>query len=89
MHKKLLHAYANQPDLLDELQFLESELCDIDHGDKELTYHPGKKCVLHQFKDEWELEYVALQHWSDHVGARFTMTEEPDKKGWFSAFILL
>ena len=89
MHKKLIHAYANQPDLLDELEFLESELHDISHDDQALTYHQGKKCVLHQFSEEWDLEFIVLQHWSDHVGAQFTITEEPDKKGLFSAFILL
>lgn len=89
MHKKLLLAYGNQPNLLDELELLEAELHDIDHDDMALTYHPGRKCVLHQFKEEWDVEYIVLQHWADHVGAHFTMTEEPDKKGFFSAFILL
>lgn len=89
MHKKLLHAYANQPDLLDELELLEAELHDIDHDAIALTYDQGKKCVLHQFSEEWDIEFVILQHWADHVGANFTITEEPDKKGLFSAFILL
>ena len=89
MHQKLIHAYANQPDLLDELEMLETELHDIAHDEMALTYHQGKHCVLHQFKDEWDLEYIVLRHWADHVGADFSITEEPDKKGMFSAFILL
>lgn len=89
MHKNLLHAYANQPDLLDELEFLEAELQDIEHDDMALTYNQAKKCIQHQFREEWELEYIVLRHWSDHVGANFQITEEPDKKGFFSAFILL
>ncbi len=89
MHRSVIRAFANQPDLLDELHLLEEELHDIEHDDLSLKYNPGKKCIVHQFKDEWEVEYAVLQHWSDHVGATFTMTEEPDKKGLFSAFILL
>ena len=89
MHKKLLQAYGNQPNLLDELELLEAELQDIEHDAQALTYHSGKKCVLHQFSQEWDVEYVVLQHWADHVGAKFSITEEPDKKGLFSAFILL
>lgn len=87
MHKQLIHVFAHRPELLENLQMLEDELCDIDHDESMLTYNPSKKCIQHQFSDDWETEYIVLQHWSEHVGAQFSLTEEPDKKGFYSAFI--
>ncbi len=89
MDRQIVQAFANQPTLLDGLSLLEEELRDIEHDETDLRFHKGKKCVVHQFKDEWEMEYIVLQHWSDHTGIPFKITEEPDKKGLFSAFILL
>ena len=89
MHRSVISAYADRPILLDELELLENELGDIEHDDMALTYNKSKKCIMHQFRDEVDVEYAVLQHWSDHVGVDFTITEEPDKKGLFSAFILV
>ena len=87
MHKNLLSAFGSRPQLLDNLQMLEDELSDIDHDESMLSYNREKRCVQHKFSDDWDSEYIVLQHWSDHVGAQFTLTEEPDKKGFFSAYI--
>ena len=89
MHRSLLRAFAHKPFLLDELEILEAELQDIEQDDEPLHFHNGKKCITHRFNHDWELEYVVLQHWSDHVGASFSLTEEPDKQGFYNAYIKL
>ena len=89
MDQRIVQTYADKPNLLSGITLLEEELKDIEHDESELSFHPGKKCIMHQFSDEWKMEYIILQHWSEHMGISFKITEEPDRKGLFSAFILL
>ena len=89
MDRSLIRAFAHKPFLIDELEVLEVELNDIEQGEEALYFHPSKQCVTHRFSHDWDMEYVVLQHWSDNIGASFSMTEDTDKQGFYNAYIKL
>lgn len=87
MHRQLIEKLSGFPQKLDKLQWLEEELYDVIQDDVTLTWNQQRKCVEHRFCDDWDIEYTVLQHWADHVGARFNITDEVNNEGYYSAFI--
>ena len=87
MQPLVIEHYSGFPQKLVDLKWLEEELHDVSLDDVDLNWNRMKKCVEHRFSDEWEVEYSVLQHWADHVGAKFEITEDADPRGYFSAFI--
>ena len=87
MHKKLIEKLSGFPRKLDNLQLLEEELHDVAMDDVSLFWNQQYKCAEHRFCEDWEIEYTVLQHWADHVGARFNITDEVNNEGYYSAFI--
>ena len=87
MHRQLIEKLSGFPKKLDKLQWLEEELHDVIADDISLCWNQQRKCVEHRFSDDWEVEYAVLQHWADHVGARFNITDEANNEGYYSAFI--
>lgn len=87
MHKRLIEQLSGFPQKLDHLQWLEEELHDVALDDVSLTWNQKLKCAEHRFHDDWEVEYTVLQHWADHVGAKFNITDEVNNEGYYSAYI--
>ncbi len=87
MQPLVIEQYSGYPQKLTDLQWLEEELHDVSLDDVDLDWNRRKKCVEHRFSDDWEVEYTVLQHWADHVGAKFEITDEVSPKGYYSAFI--
>lgn len=87
MQPLVIEHYSGYPQKLVDLQWLEEELLDVSLGSVMLEWNRLKRCVEHRFNDEWEVEYAVLRHWADHVGARFELTEEINRNGYFSAYI--
>lgn len=87
MHRVLIQKLSGFPQKLDKLQWLEEELHDVIQDEVLLMWNQQRKCVEHRFSDDWDVEYMILQHWADHVGAKFNITDEANNEGYYSAFI--
>ncbi len=87
MHKQLIEKLSGFPQKLDKLQLLEEELHDVAMDEITLLWNQQYKCAEHRFHDDWEVEYTVLQHWADHVGAKFNITDEANNEGYYQAFI--
>ncbi|MEA3372065.1 MAG: hypothetical protein U9Q62_00100 [Campylobacterota bacterium] len=87
MQKILIEKLSGFPQKLTNLQWLEEELHDLNQDDMSLGWNCQRKCIEHRFSDDWDVEYAVLQHWADHVGARFNITDEANNEGYYSAFI--
>ncbi len=87
MQKILIEKLSSFPQKLVDLEWLEEELYDLNQDEVSLGWNRQKRCVEHRFSEDWEVEYTALQHWADHVGARFSITDEANNDGYYSAFI--
>ena len=87
MHKVLIEKLSGYPDKLNKLQWLEDELHDVFDGEVSLEWNQSKKCAQYSFSDDWEVEYTVLQHWADHVGGKFNITDEANNQGYYSAYI--
>lgn len=86
MTNRVVSNMSGYPQKLIDLQWLEEELHDVIEDDLTLDWDQQHRCVIHQFSDDnYELEYCVLEHWADHVGARFQMQETRD--GACSAYI--
>jgi len=87
MQNTVVEHLSGYPQKLVDLQWLEDELHDVHQDEVILDWNRQKKCVEHKFSDDWEVEYCVLEHWADHVGAKFDMTDDANKEGYFSAYI--
>lgn len=87
MQKRVVEHLSAYPQKLVDLQWLENELHDVNQDEVSLEWNQQRRCVEHKFSEDWEVEYCVLEHWAEHVGASFQMTEEANKEGYFSAFI--
>jgi hypothetical protein len=87
MQKIVVEQLSGYPQKLVDLQWLEDELHDLNQDEISLNWNRQRKCVEHRFSQDWEVEYCVLEHWSEHVGARFDMTDDVDKKGYYCAYI--
>ncbi len=75
------------PQKLTELACLEEELHDVLMDDTDLSWNAQRRCVEHKFNDDPDVEYTVLQHWAEHVGASFELTEDIGNDGYYHAFI--
>ncbi len=87
MQNTVVEHMCGYPQKLVDLQWLEDELYDVNQDEVALAWNRQKKCVEHRFSEDWEVEYCVLEHWAEHVGARFNMTDDADREGYYSAFI--
>ena len=87
MQNVVVENLSAYPQKLIDLQWLENELHDVNQDDVNLDWNKQRKCVEHRFSDDWEVEYYVLEHWANHVGAQFKMTDDANKNGFYSAFI--
>jgi len=87
MQNVVVENLGGYPQKLVDLQWLENELHDINQDEVDLDWNKTRRCVEHQFSDDWDVEYCVLEHWAGHVGARFDITEDINKNGYYSAFI--
>ncbi|WP_415395835.1 hypothetical protein [Sulfurimonas sp. CS5] len=87
MQNVVVEHLGGYPQKLIDLQWLEDELQDVNQDEVGLDWNKQRKCVEHKFTDDLEVEYYVLEHWADHVGAKFNITQEANKDGFFSAFI--
>ena len=87
MQNVVVQHLSAYPQKLIDLQWLEDELHDVNQDELDFNWNKQKKCVEHQFSDDWDIEYCVLEHWSEHVGAKFIITEDINKDGYYSAFI--
>jgi len=87
MQNVVVEHLSGYPQKLVDLQWLEDELHDVNQDEVSLKWNNQKRCVEHQFSEDWEVEYCVLEHWADHVGAQFNMTDDIDKNGYYSAYI--
>lgn len=87
MQNKVVENLSGYPQKLIDLQWLEDELHDVNQDEVSLKWNRQRKCVEHCFSHDWEVEYYVLEHWANHVGARFDMTDRENRDGYYSAFI--
>lgn len=87
MQSNVIEKLSGYPQKLVDLQWLEEELHDVIVDETDLEWNRQRRCVEHKFSDDWEVEYTVLQHWAEHVGARFELTEDTTSDGYFHAFI--
>jgi hypothetical protein len=87
MQKTVVEHLGGYPQKLVDLQWLEDELHDVNQDEVSLDWNRQHRCVEHRFSDDWEVEYYVLEHWAGHVGAKFKMTDQASKDGYYSAFI--
>ncbi len=87
MQKTVVEYLSGYPQKLVDLQWLEDELYDVNQDEANLNWNHQKKCVEHTFSRDWDVEYCVLEHWAEHVGAHFNMTDCLNKEGYYSVFI--
>lgn len=87
MQNLVVENLGGYPQKLIDLQWLEDELHDVNQDGVNFDWNRQKKCVEHQFSDDWEVAYCILEHWASHVGAKFNITNDVNKNGFYSAFI--
>jgi len=87
MHRSVIERMSGYPQKLVDLKLLEEELHTVIDDENVLVWNQKRRCVEHRFNDEWEIEYQVLQHWADHVGADFEISEEAASDGYYHAFI--
>ncbi|MBE0498763.1 MAG: hypothetical protein IBX43_05910 [Campylobacterales bacterium] len=80
MQKREAEHFSAYPQILVDFQWPENELHDVDQGEVHLEWKQQRRCVEHRFSQDWEVEYYVLEHWAEHVGARFNMTKRPTKR---------
>ena len=62
MQNLVVENLSSHPQRLIDLQWLENELYDVNQDEVNLDWNRQKKCVEHQFSDDWEVEYCVLEH---------------------------
>ena len=87
MKASVVSHLSSEPQRLVDLQWLEEELYDVSQDEVSLNWNKQHRCVEHKFSGEWEVEYCVLEHWAEHVGAKFNITDDQNKDGYYSAYI--